>query len=130
MKFTTSRSTLLKPVQAVIGVVERRQTMPILANLLLVAKGSELSVTATDLEVELVAKIQIDKIDVAGEIAVPGRKLLDICRSLPDDASVQIEIDGERLVLKSGRSRFVLGTLPAQDFPAARCRMSMGWYFH
>ena len=117
MKFTTSRSTLLKPVQAVIGVVERRQTMPILANLLLVAKGNELSVTATDLEVELVAKVQIDKINTAGEITVPGRKLLDICRALPDDASVQVETDGERLVLKSGRSRFVLGTLPATDFP-------------
>ena len=117
MKFSTSRSTLLKPVQAVIGVVERRQTMPILANLLLVAKGNELSVTATDLEVELVAKVQIDKINTAGEITVPGRKLLDICRSLPDDASVQVETDGERLILKSGRSRFVLGTLPATDFP-------------
>ena len=117
MKFSTSRSTLLKPVQAVIGVVERRQTMPILANLLLVAKGNELSVTATDLEVELVAKVQIDKINAAGEITVPGRKLLDICRSLPDDASVQVETDGERLILKSGRSRFVLGTLPATDFP-------------
>ena len=59
MKFSTSRSTLLKPVQAVIGVVERRQTMPILANLLLVAKGNELAVTATDLEVELVASAEI-----------------------------------------------------------------------
>ncbi len=117
MKFTTSRSTLLKPVQAVIGVVERRQTMPILANLLLVAKGNELSVTATDLEVELVAKVHIDKINAAGEITVPGRKLLDICRALPDDASVQIETDGERLIVKSGRSRFALGTLPATDFP-------------
>ena len=117
MKFSTSRSTLLKPVQAVIGVVERRQTMPILANLLLVAKGNELSVTATDLEVELVAKVQIDKINTPGEITVPGRKLLDICRSLPDDASVQLDTDGERLILKSGRSRFVLGTLPATDFP-------------
>lgn len=117
MKFSTSRSTLLKPVQAVIGVVERRQTMPILANLLLVAKGNELAVTATDLEVELVAKVGIEKINTPGEITVPGRKLLDICRSLPDDASIQLETDGERLILKSGRSRFVLGTLPAADFP-------------
>jgi DNA polymerase-3 subunit beta len=117
MKFSTSRSTLLKPVQAVIGVVERRQTMPILANLLLVAKGNELAVTATDLEVELVAKVGIEKINTPGEITVPGRKLLDICRSLPDDASILLETDGERLILKSGRSRFVLGTLPAADFP-------------
>lgn len=117
MKFSTSRSTLLKPVQAVIGVVERRQTMPILANVLLVVKGRELSVTATDLEVELVAQVELEKAGTPGEITVPGRKLLDICRSLPDDASVQLETDGERLIVKSGRSRFALGTLPAADFP-------------
>jgi DNA polymerase-3 subunit beta len=117
MKFTTSRSTLLKPVQAVIGVVERRQTMPILANVLLVVRGQELAVTATDLEVELVARVPLDKVDSAGEVTVPGRKLLDICRALPDDASVQINLDGDRLIVKSGRSRFVLGTLPAAEFP-------------
>ena len=117
MHFTTSRSTLLKPIQAVIGVVERRQTMPILANVLLIVRGQELSVTATDLEVELVAKVPLDKVDSGGEVTVPGRKLLDICRALPDDASVQIQLDGDRLVVKSGRSRFVLGTLSATDFP-------------
>ena len=117
MKFTTSRSTLLKPIQSVIGVVERRQTMPILANVLLVVRGQELAVTATDLEVELVARIPVDKVDSAGEVTVPGRKLLDICRALPDDANVQVHLDGDRLVIKSGRSRFVLGTLPAAEFP-------------
>ena len=117
MKFTTSRSSLVKPVQAVIGVVERRQTMPILANVLVAVRGQELSVTATDLEVELVARVPVDKVDGAGEVTVPGRKLLDICRALPDDASVQVQLDGDRLVIKSGRSRFVLGTLPAADFP-------------
>lgn len=117
MKFTTSRSTLLKPIQAVIGVVERRQTMPILANVLLVVRGQELAVTATDLEVELVARVPLDKADSAGEVTVPGRKLLDICRALPDDANVQVQLDGDRLIIKSGRSRFVLGTLPAAEFP-------------
>ena len=117
MKFTTSRGTLLKPIQAVIGVVERRQTMPILANVLLVVSGTELSVTATDLEVELVARVALDKSDGDGEVTVPGRKFLDICRALPDNASVQVQLDGDRLVIKSGRSRFVLGTLPAADFP-------------
>jgi DNA polymerase III subunit beta len=117
MKFTASRSSLVKPIQAVIGVVERRQTMPILANVLLVVRGQELSVTATDLEVELVARVPVDKVDSAGEVTVPGRKLLDICRALSDDASVQVQLDGDRLVIKSGRSRFVLGTLPAADFP-------------
>ncbi|MEO8223218.1 MAG: DNA polymerase III subunit beta [Gammaproteobacteria bacterium] len=117
MKFTTSRATLLKPIQAVIGVVERRQTMPILANVLMVVRGQELAVTATDLEVELVARVALDKVDSGGEVTVPGRKLLDICRALPDDANVQVHLDGDRLVIKSGRSRFVLGTLPAAEFP-------------
>ncbi|MEZ5564182.1 MAG: DNA polymerase III subunit beta [Gammaproteobacteria bacterium] len=117
MKFSTSRSTLLKPVQSVMGVVERRQTMPILANVLFVVRGDELSVTATDLEVELVARVTLDKVDSGGEVTVPGRKLLDICRALPEGATVQLQLDGDRLVVKSGRSRFVLGTLPASEFP-------------
>lgn len=117
MKFTTSRSTLLKPIQSVIGVVERRQTMPVLANVLLVVRGQELAVTATDLEVELVARVPLDKVDSGGEVTVPGRKLLDICRALPDNANVQVQLEGDRLVVKSGRSRFVLGTLPAAEFP-------------
>jgi len=82
-----------------------------------VVRGQELAVTATDLEVELVGRVALDKVDSAGEVTVPGRKLLDICRALPDDATVQVQLDGDRLVVKSGRSRFVLGTLPAADFP-------------
>ncbi|MGY8795709.1 MAG: DNA polymerase III subunit beta, partial [Woeseiales bacterium] len=73
MKLSAGRESLLKPLQAVIGVVERRQTMPILANVLLVAKDGVLSVTATDLEVELVAVADV-KVDVPGEVTVPGRK--------------------------------------------------------
>jgi DNA polymerase-3 subunit beta len=117
MKFATPKEQILKPLQAVIGVVERRQTMPILANVLLVAKGKEISLTATDLEVELVARAAVDKLDSGGEVTVPGRKLLDICRSLPDDSVLQFQLDGDRLVLKAGRSRFVLSTLPAAEFP-------------
>jgi DNA polymerase-3 subunit beta len=117
MKFTTSRAGLLKPVQAVIGVVERRQTMPILANVLLVVTPKELTVTATDLEVELVAHAVADKVDSGGEITVPGRKFLDILRALPEDANVSVQLDGDRLVIKSGRSRFLLSTLPAAEFP-------------
>ena len=85
MKLTASREALLKPLQAVIGVVERRQTMPILANVLLVAKNNRLSITATDLEVELVASTEAN-ISNGGEVTVPGRKLLDICRALPEGA--------------------------------------------
>ncbi len=117
MKLSISRDALLKPLQSVIGVVERRQTMPILANVLLVAKNGGLSVTATDLEVELVAQAEVEKVDVPGEITVPGRKLLDIARALSDGAKVGLQLEGDRLIIKSGRTRFVLSTLPAADFP-------------
>ena len=116
MKFSAAREALLKPLQAVIGVVERRQTMPILANVLLVAKEGELLITATDLEVELVASAQID-LELAGEITVPGRKLLDICRALPDNAEVTVALGGDKLAVRSGRSKFSLTTLPAAEFP-------------
>ena len=96
MKVTASRESLLKPLQAVIGVVERRQTMPVLANVLLVAQGAELSVTATDLEVELVAHTTVDEVETSGEITVPARKLLDICRALPSESTVRIALDGDR----------------------------------
>lgn len=116
MKFSAGREAILAPLQAVIGVVERRQTMPILANILFSAKGEELALTATDLEVELVARTRIT-IQQAGEITLPGRKLLDIIRALPDGASVTIAVEGERATVRSGKSRFTLATLPASDFP-------------
>ena len=116
MKFSAARDVLLKPLQAVIGVVERRQTMPILSNVLLVAKGNDLAVTATDLEVELVAQTEV-AVEAGGEITVSGRKLLDICRALPDGSDVDISLSGEKVVVKSGRSKFSLATLPAAEFP-------------
>ena len=117
MKLSTSRESLLKPLQAVIGVVERRQTMPVLANVLLQANDNILAITATDLEVELVATNEVDTVDVPGDITVPGRKLLDICRALPDGAAVKMSLKGDRLSVQSGRSKFVLSTLPAAEFP-------------
>ncbi len=116
MKFSAERESLLAALQSVIGVVERRQTMPILANLLLSADQGKLSVTATDLEVELVATAAI-KSGADGRLTVPGRKLLDICRSLPADTTLTFSQDGDKLTVKAGRSRFVLATLPAADFP-------------
>jgi DNA polymerase-3 subunit beta len=117
MKIGTSRESLLKPLLAVIGVVERRQTMPVLANVLLVAKKGILAITATDLEVELVASTPVESVEVAGEITVPGRKLLDICKALPEGASVKLSLKADRLTIQSGRSKFVLSTVPAAEFP-------------
>ena len=116
MKFTAEREQILAALQAAIGVVERRQTMPILANVLLSAKENRLSVTATDLEVELVASADI-KSGSDGAITVPGRKLLDICRSLPDQAKITVSQEGDRVQLKAGKSRFTLSSLPAAEFP-------------
>src|SRR5882724_2044216 len=116
MKLTAEREKLLTPLQAVIGVVERRQTMPVLANVLLGVRQGQLSIAATDLEVELVASTEV-AVQAAGDITVPGRKFLDILRALPEKLSVSLSVEGEKIVIKAGRSRFSLSTLPAADFP-------------
>jgi DNA polymerase-3 subunit beta len=116
MKIIAKREAILSPLQAVIGVVERKQTMPILANVLLAAKGGKLSITATDLEVELVATSDVD-VQRGGEITVPGRKLLDICRALPEGTEITLTLEGERMTVRARKSRFTLSTLPAAEFP-------------
>lgn len=119
MKFVISREALLKPLNLVAGVVERRQTLAILANVQLVLEGQELSLTGTDLEVELIGRVALTTPpDSDGEITVPARKLVDICKSLPDGCDIEFALDENRLVLRSGRSRFTLSTLPAADFPS------------
>jgi DNA polymerase-3 subunit beta len=116
MKFSAEREAMLLPLQAVIGVVERRQTMPILSNVLVTANANGLTITATDLEVELSATGNIQVQDT-GEITIPGRKLLDIVKALPEKANVTFAVEGERVLIRSGKSRFTLATLPASDFP-------------
>lgn len=118
MKVTIQRAALLKPLQMISGVVERRQTLPILANVLITVQDNRLSLTATDLEVELIGHTTLDEPCDPLEITVSARKLLDICRALPDDATITLMLEGDHVVLRSGRSRFLLTTLPAQDFPA------------
>lgn len=117
MKFQILRETFLNPLQKVIGAVERRQTLPILGNVLIRAEDDRLTLTATDLEVELRASIQAH-IDVDGAVTVPARKLFDICRNLPDESEIRIELHDDRLSLQTSRSRFTLSTLPANDFPS------------
>jgi DNA polymerase III subunit beta len=118
MHFTIQREALLKPLQLVAGVVERRQTLPVLSNVLLVVQGQQLSLTGTDLEVELVGRVTLEEAAEPGEITVPARKLMDICKSLPSDALIDIRVDEQKLIVKAGRSRFTLSTLPANDFPS------------
>ena len=116
MKLTAEREKLLAPLQAVIGVVERRQTMPVLANVLLGVAEGKLSIAATDLEVELVAATEVT-VQQPGDITVPGRKFLDILRALPEKSSVSMSTEGEKVVIRAARSRFTLSTLPAAEFP-------------
>jgi DNA polymerase-3 subunit beta len=104
MKLSATREAFLEPLQAVIGVVERRQTMPILANVLISAQD------------EMVARAEIS-VGQSGEVTIPGRKLLDICRALKDKAKVELTVSGEKATVRSGRSRFTLATLPAGEFP-------------
>ncbi|MCW8348279.1 DNA polymerase III subunit beta [Vibrio sp. ZSDZ65] len=117
MKFTIERNHLLKPLQQVSGALGGRPTLPILGNLLLKVSDGVLSITATDLEVELISKVTLESDFEAGSVTVPSRKFLDICRGLPDDAMITIVLEGDRVQLRSGRSRFSLTTLPASDFP-------------
>lgn len=116
MKFKIDREILLKPLQQVIGVVERRQTLPVLGNLLIIASKKGLEITATDLEVEIQARIEVD-IDESGEITLPARKFIDICKALPEHAPVQLSVKDQKATIRSGKSRFTLTTLPAADFP-------------
>ena len=118
MKFTISRDALLKPLNLVAGVVERRQTLPILSNVLLSLEGGQLALTGTDLEVELVGRVSVSGASVDGEITVPARKLVDICKSLPDGSEIEFSLEAGKATVKAGRSRFTLSTLPASEFPS------------
>lgn len=118
MKFVISREALLRPLQLVAGVVEKRHTLAVLSNILLVAKDGHLSLTGTDLEVELIGRAILDEVIVEGEVTVPAKKLMDICRSLSDGAQIEIGLEDQHVVVRSGRSRFTLSTLPANEFPS------------
>jgi len=117
MNIEISRAALLPALGAVSGVVERRQTLPILGNLLVSATGSQLALRATDLELEVGTQVGAE-IAEEGEATLPARKFVDICRALPDGARIKLRTEGERALVSSGRSRFVLSTLPAGNFPA------------
>ena len=102
------REALLRPLTLVAGVVERRQTLPVLSNVLLEVQDNQLSLTGTDLEVELIGRTEPNTVDEPGSATVPARKLMDICKSLPEQSEIQFVLEDGRAVLRSGRSRFTL----------------------
>lgn len=117
MQFSILREELLKPLQLVVGVVERKQTMPVLSNVLIVIDDQQLSLTGSDSEVELIGRATLSEAVDNGEITVPARKLMDICKNLPAEALINFRLDEQKMLISSGRSRFTLTTLPASDFP-------------
>ena len=117
MRFIADRETILKPLQIVRGVIEQRQTMQVLTNLLIRSRDGVLAFKATDTEVELEAHVAVEELD-GDEITVPARKFIDICSALPSQARVEFELDSDgRALIRSGRSRFTLTTIPATEFP-------------
>ena len=117
MKFSLSREALLKPLQLVIGVVERRQTLPILSNVLFSLSDKNLSITGTDLEVEIVGLTAVSDSEEEGSVTISARKTLDICRSLPEGATLKFSSSEGKASIQSGKSKFMLSTLPASEFP-------------
>ncbi len=117
MKISISREVLLPALQAVNNVVERRQTLAVLANVLVAADEHGVTLTATDMEVEIIVHLPVD-VAKEGAVTIPARKLLDICRSLPSGAQIVIDAAEAKVKVQSGRSRFVLATLPASEFPS------------
>jgi DNA polymerase III subunit beta len=117
MKYTLERKNFFEPLQTVIGAINRKNTFPILGNVLITVQAEQLSLLATDLEVELIGRCALTQPSVPGQITVPAKKLYDICRTLPEDSILQCVLDEQRFIIKAAKSRFVLQTLPALDFP-------------
>ncbi|HEY9254545.1 MAG TPA: DNA polymerase III subunit beta [Stenotrophomonas sp.] len=117
MRFTLQREAFLKPLAQVVNVVERRQTLPVLANFLVQVQSGQLSLTGTDLEVEMISRIAVEDAQ-DGETTIPARKLFEIVRALPDGSRVTVSQTGDKVTVQAGRSRFTLATLPANDFPS------------
>lgn len=116
MKFNINREEILLPLQQIVSVIEKRQTMPILSNVLMVIEDGKLILTGTDLEIQIIAKIDIETA-TPGSITVPARKFLDICRLLPNGSEIKFEQQDDKVKITSSRSRFSLSCLPAENYP-------------
>ena len=129
MRLKIAKESLLNVLSHVVGAVERRHTLNILSNVKIQVTNELLTITGSDLEVELVASMPLTEgacLQV-GETTIPARKLVDICKSLPTAALIDFQItEDQRCILKSGNSRFVLGTLPAEDYPLLATENAQG----
>jgi DNA polymerase-3 subunit beta len=116
MKFSINRDTLLPPLQQIVSVIEKKQTMQILSNVLMVIEADTLTMTGTDLEIQIVSRLSVIGAQ-SGATTLPARKFLDICRLLPPNTEIRIEQQGDMVKLTTPRSRFSLSCLPAENYP-------------
>ena len=116
-ELTISKQQLLTPLLTVAGAVDKKQSTPILSNILLKLSDNRLLLTATDLEIEITGCVEVNTSQNTGLVTVPAKKMIDIIRSLDDDAIPTISFDAGIVTIKEGRSKFKLATLPADDYP-------------
>lgn len=121
MELTIDRERLLKPLQLITNTVDKKQVLPILSNILFKIEGQRLVLLGTDLEIELIKYIPLDQEIETAQLAVPAKKLHDICRALPMQAEIQFSQQGKQLLLRSGKSRFTLSLMQADEFPTLEC---------
>jgi len=124
-----TQDKFLGVLQSVAGIVERRHTLPILANVLIRKTGSQLQFTTSDLEIQIRTNAELDGDQGDFTTTVGARKLIDVLRSMPSDQTVSLESSQNKLILKGGKSRFTLQTLPAEDFPLVQEAASFGPVF-
>ena len=115
--FKSTQDKILTAMQSVAGIVERRQTLPILANVLLRKTGSQVQLTTSDLEIKIRTNAELAGDEGNFATTMGARKLIDILRTMPADQTVSLENTGGKLILKGGKSRFTLQSMPAEDFP-------------
>lgn len=116
MQFTVSQEVIVRPLQLVCSIVERRATLPILSTILLRTHGNQLTMTSTDMELEMIATLPV-AVEQEGKTTVSARKFLDICRALPSNATISFNAKDNKAVVRAGKSRFSLSTLSSDDFP-------------
>lgn len=127
MKIEVQREDLLPALTSVAAVVERRQTLPILSNLLLQSADAGFVLTATDLELQISSRIE-GKVVEEGAITLPAKKFADLCKALPEKGVISLEIGESRASIRCGRSRFSLSTLPAEDYPGLEAQTGDLWF--
>ena len=117
MKFTIGKTEIVKALSSTLGVVEKRQALPILSNILLVVEENSISITATDLESEVQTRCSPTTVETKGSTTAPAKKLNELCRLLPDGSEIIIFLNGDKLCIESGSGKYSISTLPSEDFP-------------